>query len=215
MLTTLLRPTSGTMLVDGADPVKDPHAVRRAFGIVFQDPSLDDDLTGWENMDLHGALYGVPRAGRRARNGELLEFVDLADRRDSFVREFSDGMKRRLEIARGLLHRQRSCFSTSRRWASIRRPATTYGSIFANSRSRKEPRSSSPRITWKRRIATQTPSRSSTMVPSSLPAREGLKRQTGKDTLGVAFLELTGRDIREEGPLGIERLRLLRRARGG
>jgi ABC-2 type transport system ATP-binding protein len=100
MLTTLLRRTSGNMLVDGKDPAKEPDAVRRSFGIVFQDPSLDDDLTAWENMELHGILYGVARVRRHARIDELLKFVDLDDRRDSFVKEFSGGMKRRLEIAR-------------------------------------------------------------------------------------------------------------------
>jgi ABC-2 type transport system ATP-binding protein len=104
MLTTLLRPSSGSILIDGNDPTKNPHAVRRASGVVFQDPSLDEDLTAWENMELHGVLYGIPRSTRRARISELLKFVELDDRRDSYVREFSGGMKRRLEIARGLLH---------------------------------------------------------------------------------------------------------------
>jgi ABC-2 type transport system ATP-binding protein len=110
MLTTLLRPTSGTILVDGRDVATDPDAVRRSFGIVFQDPSLDEDLTAWENMDLHGVLYGVPRAARERRITELLAFLNLAKRRDSYVSEFSGGMKRRLEIARGLLHHPKIIF---------------------------------------------------------------------------------------------------------
>jgi len=94
MLTTSLRPTSGTILVDGHDPTRKPHAVRRAFGILFRDPSLDEDLTAWENMELHGVLYGVLRGTGHARIDEMLKFVELDDRRHSYVREFSGGMKR-------------------------------------------------------------------------------------------------------------------------
>jgi ABC-2 type transport system ATP-binding protein len=110
MLTTLLRPSSGTILIDGHDPAREPDAVRHAFGIVFQDPSLDEDLTAWENMELHGVLYGVPRGTRRARIDELLAFIELDDHRNGYVREFSGGMKRRLEIARGLLHHPKIIF---------------------------------------------------------------------------------------------------------
>ncbi|MDE2071196.1 MAG: ATP-binding cassette domain-containing protein [Patescibacteria group bacterium] len=110
MLTTLLEPTSGSIMVDGHDPVRESAAVRRSFGIVFQDPSLDDDLTAWENMEFHGVLYGVPLPQRRARIDDLLQFVDLSDRKDSLVKSFSGGMKRRLEIARGLLHHPKIIF---------------------------------------------------------------------------------------------------------
>ena len=110
MLTTLLQPTSGTIRVAGHDPVAAPDAVRRSFGIVFQDPAVDEELTAWENMEFHGVLYGVPRAERRKRIDELLAFVELSDRRNSQVKEFSGGMRRRLEIARGLLHTPRIIF---------------------------------------------------------------------------------------------------------
>jgi len=110
MLTTLLRPTSGTMLVNGYDPIKDQDAVRRSFGIVFQDPSLDDELTVYENMEFHGVLYKVPDKILKQKIEELLNFVELWDRKNDLVKHFSGGMKRRLEIARGLLHTPKVLF---------------------------------------------------------------------------------------------------------
>ena len=216
MLTTLLRPTSGTMPVDGADPVKDPHAVRRSFGIVFQDPSLDDDLTAWENMELHGALYGVPRASRRARIGELLEFVDLAGRRDSFVREFSGGMKRRLEIARGLLHRPKIMFLDE---PTLGLDPQTRNHMWEYLRELKQQEKITVFFTTHYMEEADRNADAIAIIDHGSIVASGagkeLKRQTGKDSLEEAFLELTGRDIREEGASGIEQLRLMRRARGG
>ena len=110
MLTTLQRPTSGTMSLDGLDPVTKQIEARRTFGIVFQDPSLDSELTAYENMELHGVLYHVPRKVRHERIELLLKLFELWDRKDSFVKTFSGGMKRRLEIARGFLHTPKILF---------------------------------------------------------------------------------------------------------
>ena len=104
MLATVLKPTAGAARVNGFDIRTAPQDVRRSIGIVFQDQSLDEELTAFENMDMHGRLYHVPRQPRVRRIGELMELVGLADRAGDPVKTFSGGMRRRLEIARGLLH---------------------------------------------------------------------------------------------------------------
>jgi ABC-2 type transport system ATP-binding protein len=110
MLCTLLRPTSGSAHVAGFDVVQQRAQVRRNIGLVFQDPTLDEYLTAEENLRFHAELYGVPRQETEARIGRVLQMVDLTDRRKGLVRLFSGGMKRRLEIARGLLHSPRVLF---------------------------------------------------------------------------------------------------------
>jgi ABC-2 type transport system ATP-binding protein len=105
MLVTLLPPTSGTAKVNGFDIRAQPAKVRQSVGIVFQDPSLDTILTGRENLELHARLYSVPKAVWKKRIAELLALMDLEDRADNIVRHYSGGMRRRLELARGLLHR--------------------------------------------------------------------------------------------------------------
>jgi ABC-2 type transport system ATP-binding protein len=110
MLCTLIRPTSGTATVAGQDIVRDRDEVRRNIGLVFQDPTLDVYLTAEQNLRFHGELYGLPKAAMAERIGQVLEMVDLTDRKDSKVDTFSGGMRRRLEIARGLLHSPRVLF---------------------------------------------------------------------------------------------------------
>ncbi|MDD1661390.1 MAG: ATP-binding cassette domain-containing protein [Methanomicrobiales archaeon] len=105
MLITLLPPTSGRARVAGFDVTREKDAVRRHIGIVFQEPALDKDLTGRENLDFHGMMYGLSRAEREQRIAEVLELVELAERADVLVQNYSGGMKRRLEIARGFIHR--------------------------------------------------------------------------------------------------------------
>jgi ABC-2 type transport system ATP-binding protein len=104
MLCTILRPTSGTAKINGYDIVQQPGHVRKSIGIVFQDPSIDDKLTGRENMELHADLYDVPRDVMHSRIDEVLKLVELEDRASHFVNTYSGGMRRRLEIARSLIH---------------------------------------------------------------------------------------------------------------
>lgn len=208
MLTTLLHPTSGTIKIDGHDPVHEPDAVRHAFGIVFQDPSLDDDLTAEENMEFHGVLYGVPKDTRRARIKELLEFVELYDRRTSLVRDFSGGMKRRLEIARGLLHHPKIMFldeptlgldpqTRNHMWEYLKKLNAQEGiTVFFTTHYMEEADRNAARIAiidHGKIIATGTGA--------------DLKQQTGKATLEDAFLELTGHDIRPEEASALDHMR--------
>jgi ABC-2 type transport system ATP-binding protein len=104
MLCTILKPTSGTARVNGFDIVKQATHVRKSIGIVFQDPSIDDRLTGRENLYMHANLYGVPQSEQKTRIDRVLKLVELEDRADSILRTYSGGMRRRLEIARGLIH---------------------------------------------------------------------------------------------------------------
>ena len=110
MLATLLKPTTGTAQVNSYDIISQPSEVRQSIGIVFQDPSSDDILTGWENLYLHSLMYGVPKEERKKRIDYVLGLVDLKDRSGDIVKKYSGGMRRRLELARGLLHNPRILF---------------------------------------------------------------------------------------------------------
>ncbi len=104
MLCTILKPTSGTAKVNGFDVVKEANQVRKSIGLVFQDPSIDDRLTGRENLYMHANLYGVPPGEQKERIDRVLKLVELESRADDLMRTYSGGMRRRLELGRGLLH---------------------------------------------------------------------------------------------------------------
>lgn len=212
MLTTLLVPTSGTILIDGHDPAKDKAAVRHAFGIVFQDPSVDDDLTAWENMEFHGVLYQVPKSTRRARIEQLLKIVDLWDRRDSLVKQFSGGMKRRLEIARGLLHHPKILFldeptigldpqTRNHIWSYIKNLNQTEGvTVFFTTHYMEE----ADRVASHIAIIDH-----GKIVIHGLG--EKLKADTNTTTLEDAFIKLTGHEIRAEEATAADGMRMHRR----
>ena len=208
MLTTLLHPTSGTLELDGLDPTSHRNDVRQRIGVVFQDPSLDQDLTAWENMDIHGVLYGVPRRERHERAGRLLELFELADRKSSLVKTFSGGMRRRLEIARGLLHTPRVLFldeptlgldpqSRNQMWTHVQNLNKSDGvTVFLTTHYMDE----ADRVAH--RIAVIDHGR---IVAIGSPAE--LKERTNSESLEQAFLALTGSAIREESVGAADRMR--------
>jgi len=108
MLATLVKPTSGSAMVNGFDVLEHPSMVRKSIGFVFQDPSSDDTLTGWENLYLHGLMYGVEGIDKKIE--KVLNLVDLTEKKDELVKNYSGGMRRRLELARGLLHEPKILF---------------------------------------------------------------------------------------------------------
>ena len=110
MLSTLLKPTAGTARISGFEIAKEAGYVRENIGIVFQEPSLDDQLTGFENLDFHSRMYGLSKAERAVRISKMLGLVDLTDKAKVLVENYSGGMKRRLEIARSLIHKPKVLF---------------------------------------------------------------------------------------------------------
>jgi len=110
MLCTILHPTMGTAIVNGYDVLKNPKEVRKSIGIVFQSRALDDILTGREHLQMHASLYGVPKDIRKKRIEEILDLISLGKKADEFVKTYSGGMKRRLEIGRGLIHHPKVLF---------------------------------------------------------------------------------------------------------
>ncbi|MEI6479885.1 MAG: ATP-binding cassette domain-containing protein [bacterium] len=209
ILTTLLNPTYGSVRVNGFDVVNNEDDVRHSFGIVFQDPSLDDELTAWENMEFHGVLYGVPKAIRNSKIEELMKFVELWDRKDEIVKNFSGGMKRRLEIARGLLHHPKILFldeptlgldpqTRNHIWSYVENLNKTEGlTIFFSTHYIEE----AERIAHRVAVIDH-----GVIVASGTP--EELKAKSGVDSLEDAFLKLTGKDIRDENADGSGNFRM-------
>lgn len=199
MLTTLLKPTSGELTLAGYDVTHAQDAARKSFGIVFQDPSVDSEMTAYENMELHAALYGVKGAETRDRIRNLLELVELWERKDTLVKNFSGGMKRRLEIARGLLHHPQVLFldeptlglDTQTRhllWDYVRKLSAEEGmTVFFTTHYLEEAEAVADRI--------------AIIDHGQLIALGNiheLTKQTKTKTLEEAYLALTGRTVRDE-----------------
>jgi ABC-2 type transport system ATP-binding protein len=213
MLVTLLAPTSGTLTVAGHDTRREPAAVRDALGIVFQDFSLDDELTALENLEFHGAIYGLAAAERRERAAAMLTLVDLADRGRSLVKTFSGGMKRRLELARALMHEPQVLFldeptlgldpqTRNHIWDYIGRLNREHGlTVFFTTHYMDE--------------AERYATRLAVIDHGEIVVRgtvDEIKATTGMENLEGAFLALTGYDLREEHASAVDRLRLQQRA---
>jgi ABC-2 type transport system ATP-binding protein len=209
VLTTLLHPTSGSVLVNGFDPVKEPAKVRQIFGIVFQDQSLDEELTAFENMEFHGVIYNVPKELRRARTEKLLKMVDLWDRKDDLVKHFSGGMRRRLEIARGLLHHPKIIFldeptlgldpqTRNLIWGYIKELNKAEGiTVFFTTHYMEE----ADRVATRLAIIDH-----GNIIAQGTP--EELKKKTESSSLEDAFIILTGKTIRPEEANAVDRMRM-------
>lgn len=199
MLTTLLRPTAGKLALNGHDVVRQQDTVRKSFGIVFQDPSVDGDLTAYENMELHAVMYGVPAAELPGRVEELLTLVELWERRGSLVKTFSGGMKRRLEIARGLLHHPKVLFldeptlgldaqTRNLLWDYVGRLSREHNmTVLFTTHYLEEAEANATRI--------GIIDHGKLLVVGT--ATE-LKKQTGTKSLEQAYLSLTGKELRDE-----------------
>jgi len=209
MLTTLLKPTSGKISINSFDPLTQKDQVRKSFGIVFQDSSLDEELTALENMEFHAVLYQLDRQTRRQRIEGLLKIVDLWDRRNDLVKTYSGGMRRRLEIARGLLHHPTIFFldeptlgldpqTRNTIWEQISQLNRKYRTtIFFSTHYLEEAEKMASRIA----IIDHG------QIVALGTARE-LKTQTKTKSLEAAYLKITGKHIREESADHLAQMRL-------
>jgi len=208
ILTTLLKPTSGEVRLDGLNPAVQHNEARKRFGIVFQEPSLDEELTAFENMDFHGALFKVPSKLRAERIEKLLKLFELWERRNDFVKQFSGGMKRRLEIARGLLHTPKIVFldeptlgldpqTRNQLWTHVMKlNEEEHLTVFLTTHYMEEAE----------RVAHRIAIIDHGKIVAQGTAAE-LKAQTGTDSLEQAFLKLTGATVREEEAGSVDQMR--------
>ncbi len=208
MLTTLLEPTMGEVKINNFNLKNERDDVRRSFGIVFQDPSLDDELTAYENMEFHAVLYGETKVNRVKRIQELLTLVDLWDRKDDLVKNFSGGMKRRLEIARALIHTPKIIFldeptvgldpqTRNHIWSYVINLSKDQGvTVFLTTHYMEEAEKMADRVVIIDHgavLATGTP--------------KELKSSTSTNSLEEAFLKLTGSAIRADEASSVDMLR--------
>ena len=215
MLTTLLKPTSGSIMVNGFDPLTQQDEVRRSFGIVFQDPSLDDELTALENLEFHASLYGVPKKVAKTRIDQMFKFVELETKKDLLVKTFSGGMKRRLEIARGLIHHPKILFldeptlgldpqTRQSMWKQIMDLNKKEGmTVFLTTHYMEEAEKMADRIA---------------IIDLGKIVAQGtlaqIKKSTKSKTLEEAFLKLTGHSIRNESATSADHMRQARQMWG-
>lgn len=212
MLTTLLRPTSGQIVINGFNPEKDQDNVRHSFGIVFQDPSLDDELTAFENLEFHGVLYNVPKKIRRERIEQLLKFVELWERKNDLVKTFSGGMKRRLEIARGLIHHPKILFLDE---PTLGLDPQTRNHIWNYIKDLNKEEGMTVFFTTHYMEEAEKVAQKIAIIDHGKIIAQGssdeLKKQTSTDSLENAFLALTGNVIRDESAGSSEQMRMHRR----
>jgi ABC-2 type transport system ATP-binding protein len=199
MMTTILSPTDGSIFINNYDIHTKKSEVRKSIGVIFQDHTLDDELTAYENLYYHSALYKIPEKTRHEKIDDMLHYVGLLDRKNDLVKTFSGGMKRRIEIARGLLHSPTILFldeptlgldvqTRAFLWNYIKKINEEHGiTIFFTTHNMEEVENIATKIAIidKGRILIQGTSKE-------------IKKATKTKTLENAFLALTGYDIREQ-----------------
>ncbi|MBD3318442.1 ATP-binding cassette domain-containing protein [Candidatus Woesearchaeota archaeon] len=207
ILTTLLRPSGGSVHVNGYS-LKDKDRIRQSFGIVFQDPSLDDELTAYENMVFHAIFYAVPKKVYAKRIEELLKFVELWDRKDSRVKTFSGGMKRRLEIARGLIHHPKILFLDE---PTLGLDAQTRNLVLNHVREINKKEGMTVFLTTHYLDEAEKIADTIAIIDHGVLVAKGslssLLKKTEKKTLEAAYLKLTGTSIRNDQASSLEHLR--------
>ncbi len=197
MLVTLVKPSAGTASVAGYDIASESGRVRASIGVVFQDPTLDNRLTAMENLDFHAAVYHIPKQDRSRRIAEALALVELSNQAGNIVDSYSGGMKRRLEVARGLLHTPKVLFldeptlgldpqTRNRIWEYLRALTSEAGTtVFMTTHYMDEAENCD-------RVAIIDQGRI-----AALDTPAALKKSTGMNRMDDVFLELTGKEIRE------------------
>ncbi len=215
MLTTLLNPTSGEIKLDGINVVEHSDEARRTFGIVFQDPSLDDELTAYENMEFHGVIYNVPKDLRKTRIEELLNLVGLWDRKNDLVKTFSGGMKRRLEIARGFLHHPKIIFLDE---PTLGLDPQTRNYIWEYVRNLNRNENVTIFFTTHNMDEAEKIANLVAIIDHGeikiIGSPEELKKKTKTKSLEEAFLSLTGKDLREETVGAGDKMRMMSKVWG-
>lgn len=208
MLTTISSATEGEIKINGFDASNEKKEVRNSIGIIFQDPTLDEDLTAYENLYYHAVLYKVPKGQIKKKIETLLDYVGLLDRKDDYIRNFSGGMKRRVEIARGLLHSPKLLFldeptlgldvqTRTFLWNYIKKVNKEKGiTIFFTTHSLDEAG----------KIATKVAIIDHGKI-LSLGTPKEIKKETKTNSLERAFLKLTGYDLRVERADGTDKMR--------
>lgn len=215
MLVTLVKPSAGAAAVAGFDVVTDSDRVRKSIGVVFQDPTLDNRLTGLENLEFHASVYHIPKQDRATKIADALALVELDTQAGDIVGKYSGGMKRRLEVARGLLHTPKVLFldeptlgldpqTRNRIWEYLRALADKSGTtVFMTTHYMDEAENCD-------RVAIIDAGR---IVALDTPA--ALKKATGKKRMDEVFLELTGKEIREGFAAPKHMSDIAARAKGG
>ncbi len=199
MLTTVLKPTSGEISINGFDVLKEQSKARESFGIVFQDSSLDEVLTAYENMVYHAVVYKVPKKERAERIQKALEIVGLCDRWNDYVKNYSGGMKRRLEIARALVHYPQILFLDE---PTVGLDPQTRNAIWSHIRELNEEQKMTVFLTTHYMEEAEAIANNVAIIDHGKIIESGtveeIKRRTKTKLLEEAFLKLTGRDIRDD-----------------